>query len=534
MTNKKQYLELFESEYLPKIYGFCRFKTNTEEDADDLSQDIAVEVIKAINTGKEIENMNAFVWSVSNHMFFNFLRKKKYGSAEYLPEVISSEQNLEEEYILREQKELLHRELALMPREYRKAVVMHYFDGFSCEEISAKLGKSAGTVKWWLHDARKSIKEGMETMKTYGEKSYNPGSLFMSCQGKFGANYEPMSCAKRRSAQNILLAAYKEPLAIEELCTELGISAPYIEDEVDFLVQNQLMKAVGKDKYQTDFVILPGNNPNIFNKIYKECIPEYFEKLTAFLESKKSALSSEKFNLAAFSWERLLWVYIHIITDIAVSRYKYLHNIHVKYADIPVRPNGGKWIALGFDNSRRNTYTNWEKYHNYDGPVHMTEKAFAQGFFHDWSGSNSSVFFSTPSEVFSLCRDIIKGAKSPETLDEKEKYFFSIALENKLFTKENGEYKQTYYFVPREQWAELEKMTHEFYDEAKHIFKKAYDIVLDEYLSGIPEHLHTQMGNFLSNNFSAFVTCSLFEAEKHGILSAPDENKMWLSLFASE
>ncbi len=534
MTDKKEYLALLEREYLPKIYGFCRLKTNTEADAEDLSQDIALEILKEIRRGTEIENMNAFVWSVSNHMFFNFLRKKKYGSAAYLSEIFASEENVEEEYILNEQKELLHRELATMPRDYRKAVVMHYFDGLSCEEIGKALDKSAGTVKWWIHDARKVIKEGINTMKTYGEKSYNPGSLFMSCTGNFGLNYEPMSCAKRKSAQNILLAAYKEPLTIEELCAELGISAPYIEDEVDFLVENELMKRVGKNKYQTDFVILPAQDPTAFNKIYTECIPEYFEKLISFLESKKELLTSEKFNLAGFSWERLLWVYIHIISDIAANKYKVDYNIHIKYNDIPSRPNGGKWIAFGFDNSKRATGVKWEKYHSYDGPCHKTAKSFVQGFFHAYSGSDSSVFFSLPDEVFSLCRKIIKGEKNAEHLCEDERYFFSLALENKLFIKENGDFKQTYYFVEREQREQLETLSYEFYEEVKHIFKKAYAIVLDRYAQGVPKHLHLQMGNFLSNHFSAFVTCSLFEAKNKGMLSEPDENKMWLSLFASE
>ncbi len=77
MTEKETLLYIFEQEMLPKIYGFCRQKLNTTEDAEDLSQDICLEVLKAINAGKQIENLNAFVWSISNHMFYNWLRKKE-------------------------------------------------------------------------------------------------------------------------------------------------------------------------------------------------------------------------------------------------------------------------------------------------------------------------------------------------------------------------------------------------------------------------------------------------------------------------
>ncbi len=381
MTEKESLLLAFENEILPKIYGFCKLKMSTDADAEDLSQDICLEVLKAIHSSKQIENFNAFVWSVSNHTLCNWMRKKKHGTTAYLTDLVASDDNVEEEYVRQEQINLLCRELSVMSGNYRKAVVMHYFDNMSCDEIGHILGKSSGTVKWWLHDARIAIEKGMNIMREYREKSYRPGKLFMSCTGNPGNNDEPMTCAKRKSAQNILLAAYNEPLTITELCDELGISAPYIEDEVESLVENQLMKEVSKGKYQTDFVILPGNNPNVANKIYQTVFPEYYNRLIAFLKSQKNILASSRFNLAGFTWERLLWVYVHIITDIVVNKYRYINNISVKYVDIPMRPNGGKWIALGYNNGFCvEEQTKWEKYHAYDGPVHKVEKYLLKDF----------------------------------------------------------------------------------------------------------------------------------------------------------
>ncbi len=536
MTEKEKLLLVFEKEMISKIYGFCRVKLNTVEDAEDLSQDIYLEVLRAIHSDKPIKNLNAFVWSVSNHMFFNWLRKKKYGTTAYLSECMISDENIENEYIIREQNNLLKRELSLMSGDYRRAVIMHYYDNMSCEEIGRSLGKSAGTVKWWLHNARIAIKKGMNTMKEYGEKSYRPGNLSLSCQGNPGSNFEPMACAQRKSAQNILLAAYKSPLTITELCEELSISAPYIEDEVKYLVKNQLMKEVSKDKYQTDFVILPGNNPNVANKIYATVFPEYYEKLIAFLESKKSVLTEARFNTANFSWNRLLWIYIHIVTDIVIEKYRNDNNIAVKYSDIPMRPNGGKWIAIGFENNfSSGENVKWQIYHAFDGPVHKTGKAFAQGFFHMWSSVDSSVFFETPDEVFDLCREIIKGNINVNDLNEEQKCLFSIALEKKLFVKTDDGFKQNHYYVNHAERIEIEKIAHEFFDTVSSLIEGAWKIVLDEYLSTIPNHLHWQMGNFLANNLNHFVTCSLHCAYKDAKLSKPDENnKEWLSLFVSE
>lgn len=65
-------------------------------------------------------------------------------------------------------------------------------------------------------------------MREYGEKSYNPETLVLSCQGDSGADNEPMSCAKRKLPQNILLSAYQESLTIGQLCMELGMPAAYV------------------------------------------------------------------------------------------------------------------------------------------------------------------------------------------------------------------------------------------------------------------------------------------------------------------
>lgn len=532
-------IKRFEEEYLPKILGFCYQKVNTKEDAEDLSSEIALEVLKTIYSGKKIENLNAFVWSVSNHTFFKWLRAKKHGITAYLDELFMSSNNTEDEYIRHETENILHREIALLSENYRKAIVLYYFEDRSCGEIAGILRKSVGTVKWWLHNARNSIKEGFDTMREYGEKSYNPGTMFMSCQGNPGADNEPMSCTRRKLPQNILLAAYKEPLTIEQLCIELGTPTAYIEDEVKSLADNQLMKEISSGKYQTDFVILPGQNTEMAYKLYNACFPEYYDVLINFLKSHKELLFSDKFNTAKFTWDRLLWVYIHIITDIALSKFRHEVCKTVVYGDIPNRPNGGKWIALGYNNGwffdQNKDEPKWEEYIPFDGPVHKTNKEFTQGYFHYWSGLDSNVFFDIPDGVFALCREVVKDNIAVEDLSEEQKYLFSIALQKKLFIKDGDAFKQNYYFVERNGWEKLEELSYELYPQVDKFFNKAYQLVLDEYEATVPKHLHWQMGNFLSNHLGNFVTCSLYEGVKNGILSAPDDNNMdWLSLFASE
>ena len=78
-------------------------------------------------------------------------------------------------------------------------------------------------------------------------------------------------------------------------------------------------------------------------------------------------------------------------------------------------------------------------------------------------------------------------------------------------------------------------MSEEICRELLPIVHKAYCIIRSEYEKTVPAHLHWQMGNFLTNGLNYLVTCSLFEAEKRGLLSVPNEdNKVWISIFATE
>ena len=43
MTDKEAMLQAFERDMISKVYGFCRQKLSSPEDAEDLSQDICVE-----------------------------------------------------------------------------------------------------------------------------------------------------------------------------------------------------------------------------------------------------------------------------------------------------------------------------------------------------------------------------------------------------------------------------------------------------------------------------------------------------------
>jgi len=65
----------------------------------------------------------------------------------------------------REQQELVRRAVLTLPQKQRAVVVLHYFEGHSCEEISKIVGCSVGTVWSRLHYACKRLKGILGTLE---------------------------------------------------------------------------------------------------------------------------------------------------------------------------------------------------------------------------------------------------------------------------------------------------------------------------------------------------------------------------------
>ena len=75
-----------------------------------------------------------------------------------------------------EEKRELHDAVGTLTEKIRDVVRLHYFEGYSVDEIAARLSLPAGTVKWRLSEGRKQLRKG------YGivEKEYNENETLLA------------------------------------------------------------------------------------------------------------------------------------------------------------------------------------------------------------------------------------------------------------------------------------------------------------------------------------------------------------------
>ena len=65
----------------------------------------------------------------------------------------------------KEIRQIILKAIYILPAEQRTVIVMRYFLDMSEADMSTKLARPLSTIKWWLRDARKSLRNLMNTSR---------------------------------------------------------------------------------------------------------------------------------------------------------------------------------------------------------------------------------------------------------------------------------------------------------------------------------------------------------------------------------
>ena len=250
----------FTENYMEKLFYFCLKKTGGTDEAEELTQEISLNIFSALNKGSVPTNFSAWVWKIARNRYSMWATKKHIrnesvtGSDIEDYEIEDKKTSILDEMIHKEQLSLLRRELAFIKSDYRNILVAYYIENRPIREIAQSLSLSETTVKQRLHRARSILKEGMDMTREFGKRSYNPENITFAASGSQPSGL-PWKAVQRSIPQNILLQASNNPSTVEELSIELGIALPYMEEEVELLYKATLLEKQG-NRYITNFFIL--------------------------------------------------------------------------------------------------------------------------------------------------------------------------------------------------------------------------------------------------------------------------------------
>ncbi|MBO5789111.1 MAG: sigma-70 family RNA polymerase sigma factor, partial [Clostridia bacterium] len=352
----------FAKNYIEKLFYFCLKKTGSHIEAEDLTQDIALQIIIALNKGTIPTSFSAWVWQIARNRY-SVWAKEKHNRNESVTgsdisdyEIEDESKNTLDEMIHTEQMALLRRELAFIKSDYRNIVVAYYIENKNVREIAESLSLSTNTVKSRLLRARQILKEGMDMARQFGKLSYNPENISFINNGLHGANHEPWNYISRSLCKNILLAAYRNPATAEELAMEVGVALPYMEEELSALVNATLMKKSG-NKYETNFFIVSAEAQEKIYAHLRGIAPELTRAVFDTMEYniEWSNENAPEWHEGYQSYEDMKWALLMIEAD---NVYFYtLKPFNKNAKDVSnigpwghtIRPKGGEWDLLGME-----------------------------------------------------------------------------------------------------------------------------------------------------------------------------------------
>ena len=247
------------------LFGFTRSRTASTQDAEDLAQEIALKLYRALIARSDIIEPEKFAWTIAHNTLANYYRKRSgYGNnvpIHGLVDVLPTEDDVGLHLEERETVERLHNEIAYLSKLRRSIVIMYYFEGKRQQEIANALSLPLGTVKWHLSNAKDDLRKGMDIMRT--KLNFDPIKFDMiSTNGSAGTMGGNASYLRSPLAQNILYLVNKEAMPINEIANALAVSPVYVEGEVEFLEENGFLIKQGKGYISNILLDVPTTESN--------------------------------------------------------------------------------------------------------------------------------------------------------------------------------------------------------------------------------------------------------------------------------
>jgi len=182
-SSTKQILDTVTEHYLGKLFAFCLHEMQNRQDAEDLCQDIVVEIAYSARALRCREAISGWIWTIARRTLTRWWRRLRWEEAgiRSLEDERTVDKALPEEAVIAGQElNEVRYAIGLLSRHHREVIVLHYLREKSCAEIARSMNISESMVKYHLASARKRMKEGMEMVKERGVTSIDPGE-FIPC-----------------------------------------------------------------------------------------------------------------------------------------------------------------------------------------------------------------------------------------------------------------------------------------------------------------------------------------------------------------
>lgn len=154
--------------YQPKFLAMGIRILGSQAEAEDVLQDSFIDAYRHLPDFQNRARFSTWLYSIVLNHIRNRLRHNKVlkcvplevsndDDDAWIPEIPDKQVPFDQSLEHRMQLEAVYKAVATFPLQYQSIFIMHYFNGLPVKEIAAKLNRPVGTVKAYLHRARKLL-----------------------------------------------------------------------------------------------------------------------------------------------------------------------------------------------------------------------------------------------------------------------------------------------------------------------------------------------------------------------------------------
>lgn len=302
---------LITDELIENAFLYCWNKLSNKDDAEDVAQEIVVDAMLILRSGKPIQNFYGLYWRIAHNKVVDFYRKKRPNNVSY-DEVENSLLSFDKsvnDYIKHEEIDSLSKSMTKLAQIHRDILVRFYIKNQSVKEIAAALNIPTGTVTGRLSDARKKLKESFMNIENQkGDEAKNTEITDLNLRYFYMYQNAYKSISSLLDRQILFECREAEGKTVGQLAEKLNTSPLFIEDSIQKLCKGEVMYEKGKGRYVTDFAILKQSDIRNARKIATETSEgmHWVDRFMEILNTFKEEMLQDDFYGRNFQWEYLL------------------------------------------------------------------------------------------------------------------------------------------------------------------------------------------------------------------------------------
>ena len=151
-------LERLADRFAPAVYRLAYARTGSRADAEDVMQETFLRLVRARPELRDDEHAKAWLLRVAANLSKNRIEYNALRTSDELSDELAEEGREDLSFVWDAVKEL--------PVQFREVIHLHYYEGYSTEEIAKILGRNPSTV-------RSDLRRGREKLKTILQEGYD-------------------------------------------------------------------------------------------------------------------------------------------------------------------------------------------------------------------------------------------------------------------------------------------------------------------------------------------------------------------------